>query len=277
MSRRIKRHNENSKVRTASRIAVFTAVLSMGFAFTTNTASALSISGAISFLASQLKTQRLNDAWKTVTAQDSVASAALAETIVKTKQTQATTEAQLLRKENLIDLYNDFIGKGAITDSSRCVAVNERKNEVNVPLKSQLLVRADIANHLNTAAFSDESLRQVALQGLKNSVACTLDQAKQGYCTPTLSGGQYFDVDYGMVLASDRLMDTQFIAAKAGVMTIADPLPDKTTMTACNGDTACSANVAAQNSRIAVNSLVNNSLLSQLYNRMAVGADNENQ
>lgn len=260
----------------AVKLSLAAALSSLCLAASVNTASAWGVSGALSWAKAQLRTQMQNDVMKTAVAQDAIGSSVVAETIMLAKQKQAVAEANLQKKENLLDLYNNYIGKSALTNSSRCVAVNTRKNEVNVPLKSKLYVKADLTNSLNTGNFRDESSRLAALQGLKNSVACTLEQAAQGYCTPSLSGGQYYDSDFGMYLASDRLMDTQFIAAKAGVMTIADPLPDQKTINDCDGDTACSAQIAQQNSRIAVNSLINNSLLTQLYNRMAVGADSEN-
>lgn len=242
----------------------------------THTAQAFSFTAALSYVQAQLKTSAQNDAFKTLVNQDAYGSAALAETMVIAKQKTATAESQLLRKENLVDLYNDFLGSNAIPGSSRCFAVNETINDGKVPGKTRNFVKADLFNTMNQNSFQNEVQRQQSLQNMKYSLSCTLEQAKQGYCTPTLSGGQYFDVDFGISLASDRLMDTQFMAAKSGIYSIADILPNSTTSEQCHGDTVCSGVVAAESNRIAINSLVSNSLLTQLYNRMTVGKANEN-
>lgn len=242
----------------------------------TKTASAFSYSSAISYLQAQLRTSASNDSFKTAVSQDAYGSAALAEAMVISKQKTAAAEAQLLRKENLIDLYNNYMSEDAIPNGSRCFSVNESIKDGQVPLRTQNHVRADLFNTMNQASFLNEIQRQQSLQNMKYSLTCTLEQAKQGYCTPTLSGGQYYDVDIGMSLASERLMDTQFMASKSGIHTIANTLPDISMTKQCHGDTACSANIAAENNRIAVNSLVSNSLLTQLYNRMTVGNANEN-
>lgn len=242
----------------------------------TNTASAFNFSAALSYVQAKLKTEAKNDAFKTLVNQDAYGSAALAETILMAKQKTATAEAQLLRKENLLDLYNDFIGPNAIPSSSRCYAVNEAINDGKVPGKTRNFTKADMINTMNQNSFENEIQRQQSLQNMKFSLSCTFEQAKQGYCTPSLSGGQYYDVDMGLPLSADRLMDTQFMAAKSGIFTIADILPNSTIAEQCHGDTVCSGNIAAENNRIAVNSLVSNSLLTQLYNRMTVGKANEN-
>lgn len=266
------------KVLSVSNLLKVTAccvVLPLGLS-ATNSASAFNFTSAVSYVQAKLKTAAKNDAVKTIVNQDAYGSAALAETIVMAKQKTATAEAQMLKKENLIDMYNDFIGPGAIPNSSRCYAVNESINDGKVPEKTRNFVRADLMNTMNQNSFSNEVQRQQSLLNMKHSLSCTLEQAKQGYCTPSLSGGQYYDVDFGMSLAADRLMDTQFMAAKSGIYTIADVLPNSNVNEQCFGDTACSGLIAAESNRIAVNSLVSNSLLTQLYNRMTVGKANEN-
>lgn len=270
----MKPNKESRKISKIAKASVLSAVASLYFVSTTNTASAWGVSGALSWAMAQLRTEQQSDAIKTAVAQDAVGSAALAETIVMAKQIQVNTEANLLKKENLLDMYNNYISKGAITNNSRCVAVNQRRNEAAIPIKSQLLVKADLTNTISGGGFTDDISRLVALRDLKNNVACTLEQAKMGYCTPTLSGGQYLDVDFSMYLSSDRLIESQFIATKAGVMTIADTLMDGAIVDSCSSKFACSSYIGEQNNRVAVNSLVANSLLSQLYNRMAMGANN---
>lgn len=274
-----RRKNKNGRgvLDTPNLLKIVTCLMLLPIAIsTTKTASAFNFTSALSYMQAQLKTAANNDSFKTLVNQDAYGSAALAETMVIAKQKTATAEAQLLRKENLIDLYNDFIGPNAIPDSSRCFAVNEMINDGKVPEKTRNFVKADLFNTMNQNSFKNEMQRQQSLQNMKYSLSCTLEQAKQGYCTPTLSGGQYYDVDFGMSLASDRLMDTQFMAAKSGIYTIADILPNSSISEQCHGDTVCSGNIAVENNRIAVNSLVSNSLLTQLYNRMTVGKAHEN-
>lgn len=272
-----KSQSNGEAARNFTKIAVFGALLPVVFMANMSTASAFSYTAALSYVKAKLLTAQQSDAFKVLVNQDSVGTAALAETSVIAKQVTATAEAQLLRKENFIDLYNNFMGPGAIPDASRCFAVNERSNDATVPLKTQLHVKADIFNSMNQEAFDNEMERQQTLQTMKYSLTCTLEQAKQGYCTPSLTGGQYYDVDFGMSHSSNRLMDTQFMAVKSGIHTIANIQPDTKVSTECKGDTACLSYVAAENNRIAVNSLVANSLLSQLYNRMTVGTADENQ
>lgn len=275
--RKRKFHGGKETSRAITKVALCSALIPLVLLMNVNTASAFNYTAALSYVKSKLLTSQQSDTFKVAVNQDSVGTAALAETSVIAKQVTATAEAQLLRKENFIDLYNDFIGPGAIPDASRCFAVNERQNDGQVPIKTQLYVKADIFNSMNQEAFNDEMERQQTLQNMKYSLTCTLEQAKQGYCTPTLSGGQYLDVDFGMSHASNRLMDTQFMATKSGIHTIANIQSDAKVNEECKGDSACLSNIAAENNRIAVNSLVANSLLSQLYNRMTVGTADDNQ
>lgn len=267
----------NGAFRIITKVALCGSLIPLALLINVNTASAFSYTSALSYLKAQFLTSQQNDAFKVAVNQDSIGTAALAETTVIAKQVTATAEAQLLRKENFLDLYNNFIGPGAIPNASRCFAVNERQNDGQVPIKTQLQVKADIFNTMNQEAFTDEMERQLTLQNMKYSLTCTLEQAKQGYCTPTLTGGQYYDVDLGMSHSSNRLMDTQFMATKSGIHTIANIQTDAKVNDECKGDSACLSNIAAENNRIAVNSLVANSLLTQLYNRMTVGTANDNQ
>lgn len=275
--RKRKFYGGNEAIRIIIKITLCGSLIPLSLLINVNTASAFSYTAALSYLKSKILTAQQSDAMKIAVNQDSIGTAALAETTVISKQLTATAEAQLQRKENFIDLYNNFMGPGAIPDASRCFAVNERKNDALVPIKTQLYVKSDLFNSMNQEAFTDEAERQQTLQNMKYSLTCTLEQAKQGYCTPTLSGGQYYDVDLGMSHASNRLMETQFMAAKSGIHTIANIQSDAKVDKECKGDSACLGNIAAENNRIAVNSLVANSLLSQLYNRMTVGTADDNQ
>jgi hypothetical protein len=136
------------------------------------------------------------------------------------------------------------------------------------------MVKADLFNSMNAGNHLDEMQRKHSLADMKAQLACTFEQSKQGYCTPALTGGEYFDSDTGLILASSRLTANQFAAGKVGVYSIADPVGDKV-VSNCETNGTCTEAMANENSRLAVNSLVANSLLNQLYNRMNVGASDD--
>lgn len=272
-----KRNRTNNRVSPLAKLSLVAAISVSSIAFTIPTASASWWTTAFSWVQNKLLTSQQNDAFKTAVSQDSVGTNALAETVLMAKHKLATAEQMLSKKVKLMELYEEFMSPGANTNNSRCYAVNERANDQKVPERTQLYVKADIINNINSGGFDSEVQRIDSLQTMKFSIACTLEQAKQGYCTPSMSGGQYFDSDFGMFFSSDRLLDSQFLSAKAGIFTIANPTPDTASTENCLADSSCVAAIDKQNKRLAVNSLVANSLLTQLYNRMSVGSIDENK
>lgn len=238
-------------------------------------ANAFSWSGALSYIKNKLLTDQVNDAIKTATAQDAVGTSQVAETAVYAKQKEASAYNQLVRNENLLDLFNDYLSSGSMTDTSRCFAVNARAKDGQVSSKVQTLVNSDIFNTSNTGYFLSEDAKLNALSDMKMQISCTLEMSAQGYCTPQITDGQYFDVDFGMTLAKDRISENQFVSAKMGVYTIANPVSDRTTIEKCNGDSSCGAILSSEQNRLAVSSMVTNSMLNQLYNRIAVGSSND--
>lgn len=239
-----------------------------------NTASAISWSGMVTYAKQYMATNTVNDAYKTAVAQDSAGANMQGEATTMAKKQQVSAEMQLLRKENMIDLYNDYLSSSSITDTARCFSVIERAKDAAVPEKTQLMIKADLFNSMNAGNHLDDMQRSISLSDMKAQLACTLEQGKQGYCTPALTGGEYFDSDTGLVLASTRLTANQFAAGKAGIYSIADPVGDQV-IAKCETNGTCTEAMANENSRLAVNSLVANSLLNQLYNRMNVGASDE--
>ncbi len=140
----------------------------------THTAQAFNFTAALSYVQAQFKTSTQNDAFKTLVNQDAYGSAALAETMVIAKQKTATAESQLLRKENLVDLYNDFLGSHAIPGGSRCFAVNETINDGKVPGKTRNFVKADLFNTMNQNSFQNELERSQTLQNMNHVTTCQL-------------------------------------------------------------------------------------------------------
>lgn len=249
-----------------------TLVATLGLvAFVSSLPTATAFMSGFSWAQNQLKTITLNDSMQTAVTQDVLGSMQLAETIVAAKQRQISTEDMLIKKANLVDLYTDFMASSANPRSANCVAVNSREKESRISKRVLGFVTSDIINNMNNSGNATTLQMASELRDIKNSVACTLEMSKQGYCTPTLTDGEYYDVDMGLVLSNQNLSEGQFIAAKAGILSVANPVGDSLAISECGTDKACSNVLSTQNNKLAVNSLVVNSLLTQVYNRLATG------
>lgn len=242
----------------------------MGFVLAMPTAQAIAPS-LLTYIAREAKAFLVNDSYKIFALQQSVDGRILSETAIATAQKKATVEKQIILKNEMLDLYKDFMGPGAITSSSRCVALNTRMNDTNAAIKATLLNHADRLAASNLGAYGSDFDRTRALADFKSQHTCTLEQSNLGYCTPTLSGGAYYDVDFGLALASERLSNSQFTANKLGVLTIADSIKDGATIRSCEGELTCMKKIQKEDTRSSVNSLVANSLLTASYNRTPVG------
>lgn len=271
--RNINKSNSDFRFSNLTKLSVSFAIIAIGLA-SMSPASAISWAGMVTYAKQQLATNSINDSIKTAVAQDSVTANLQGEAISMANKQKIAAEMQLQRKENMIDLYNDYLSAGSMTDTARCFSVVERAKDAAVPEKTQMMVKADLFNSMNAGNHLNEMQRSLSLSDMKSQLACTFEQGKQGYCTPAITGGEYFDTDTGLILASSRLTPNQFAAGKAGIYTIADPVGDKV-VSNCETNGVCSEALANENSRLAVNSLVANSLLNQLYNRMNTGASDD--
>lgn len=251
------------------------AIASVGLAITTPTASAFNYTNALTYLQQQFMTQRVNDTYKVFSAQDSISNSLLGETIVMAKQRQAAAEAQLNTQEQILDTYNDFVDPKSLSSNSKCQSVNERENDNAASRKADLFAKSDLLTMLNIGSYSNESDRIQSLWDIRYQLTCTLEQAKAGFCTPAITGGQYYDVDFGLMSNESRLTDNKFSSVKLGILSIANPIKDNTVISNCEGDSSCIQKAANQDSRVATTSLVTNSLLSKAYNRVAVGSSYE--
>lgn len=247
----------------------------MGLALLTPTASAFNYTNALTYLQQMYLSQRVNDTYKVFTSQDSISTALVGETILMAKQKQASAEAQLNTQQKILDTYNEFMDPNALTTNSKCLSVNERENDYIAARKADLFAKSDLLSMLNNGSYLTETDRIESLKDIRSQLTCTLEQAKAGVCTPSITGGQYYDVDFGLMDTDTRLTDNKLAAAKLGVLSIANPIKDQTVINNCEGNSACMAKSANQDSRVATTSLVTNALLSKAYNRVAVGSSYE--
>jgi len=257
------------------KLLIVGALSSIGLVATTQTASAFSFMNALTYIQQQLMSQRVSDSFKVFTSQDAVSNALLGETVVMAKQKQAAAEAQLAKKDQILETYNNFINPRSLTTNSKCQAVNERENDNIAAKKADLYSKSDLLNLMNIGNYSSESDRTQSLNDTKSQLACTLELSKSGYCTLAITGGQYFDVDFGLMDNAKRLTTNEFAATKLGILTVANPIKDQQVMDSCQGDTGCIQKVANLDTRVATTSLITNSLLTKAYNRVAVGSSYE--
>lgn len=251
------------------------AIASLGLAFTVPTASAFNYTNALTYLQQQFMSQRVNDTYKVFSAQDSISNSMLGETVVMAKQRQAAAEAQLNTQQQILDTYNEFANPNALTTNSKCLSLNERENDYAASTKSNLFAKTDLLSMLNIGSYANESDRVQSLWDVRFQLSCTLEQSKAGFCTPSITGGQYYDVDFGLMNNDSRLTENKFASVKLGILGVANPIKDQTVIGNCEGDSACIQKSANQDSRVATTSLVTNSLLSKAYNRVAVGSSYE--
>lgn len=273
--RRSRRSNPSLFESLGQKFLIVGALSSVGLAATTQTASAFNFMNALTYLQQQLMSQRVSDSFKVFTSQDAVSNTLVGETVVMAKQKQAAAEAQMAKKEQILDTYNNFINPRSLTTNSKCQAVNERENDNIAAKKADLYSKSDLLNLLNIGNYSNESDRTQSLNDTKSQLACTLELSKSGYCSLSVTGGQYFDVDFGLMDNAKRLTTNEFAATKLGILTVANPIKDQQLMNSCQGDTACIQKVANLDNKIATTSLVTNSLLTKAYNRVAVGSSYE--
>ena len=106
------------------KLLIVGALSSIGLVATTQTASAFSFMNALTYIQQQLMSQRVSDSFKVFTSQDAVSNALLGETVVMAKQKQAAAEAQLAKKDQILETYNNFINPRSLTTNSKCKAVN---------------------------------------------------------------------------------------------------------------------------------------------------------
>lgn len=257
------------------KLLILGALSSIGVVATTQTASAFSFMNALTYLQQQLMSQRVSDSFKVFTSQDAVSNALLGETVVMAKQKQASAEAQLAKKDQILDTYNNFINPRSLTTNSKCQAVNERENDYIAAKKADLYSKSDLLNMMSLGNYSNESDRIQSLNDTKNQLTCTLELSKSGYCSLSITGGQYFDVDFGLMDNAKRLTTNEFAATKLGILSIANPIKDQQIVNSCQGDTACIQKVANLDTKVATTSLITNSLLTKAYNRVAVGSSYE--
>lgn len=235
------------------------------------TESSASLGSFITYVKEQLLQSQTNDAFKALTTQEYANGGAIAETKVKLAQTDIAAELRLNQKEQIIDNYNDFLGSSSRTGFSGCEAVTTRLNDGLVEQKNDLMINSDMFLAANSGAYASEYDRNNSLLQLKYSSFCTLDMAKQGICTTTVSDALYYDNDLAAGLSTNRISESQLAGGKTAAMTIASTVRDSATTETCNKtDSNCLSSLAKDNERVAVNSMVSYSLLNQLYNRMAV-------
>lgn len=268
-----RRHSRkgNFKLLNSTKLTICASLVTLSVAGVSTESSALSMGSFITYVKEQLLQQQTNDAFKTLAAQEYANGGAVAENKVKLAQTDISAELRLKQKEEIIDNYNNFLGSSSRTGFSGCEAITTRLNDGLVEQKNDLMINADMFMAANSGVYASEYDRNNSLLQLKYSSFCTLDMAKQGICTSTVSDALYYDNDLAAGLSASRISESQLAGGKTAAMTIASTVRDTATVQNCSkSNSNCLSSLASDNERVAVNSMVSYSLLNQLYNRMAV-------
>lgn len=268
-----RRHSRkrNPKLLNTTKLSICAALVTITVSGISTESSALSMGGFVTYVKEQLLQQQSNDAFKTLAAQEYANGGAVAENKVKLAQTDISAELRLKQKEEIIDNYNNFLGSSSRTGFSGCEAMTTRLNDGLVEKKNDLMINSDMFMAANSGTYASEYDRNNSLLQLKYSSFCTLDMAKQGICTTTVSDALYYDNDLAAGLSTNRISESQLAGGKTAAMTIASTVRDSATTQICSkSDNNCLSSLAQDNERVAVNSMVSYSLLNQLYNRMAV-------